>query len=126
MARKLKNPEHPKRYSGSYTICSYTQHIFFHPDYTVGSGISPDRQQTVARGLYRRWGIAPRPEDFFSVLRSLYTIVRHYTSLFFNINCHCNGSICILGTSLNDTFPIFKIVKTCCSNHTCLKLIPLF
>jgi hypothetical protein len=55
--------------------------VFFHPDYTVGSGIGPDlltldsRTRTAcrfddpsARGLvrertYRRWGIAPRPED---------------------------------------------------------------
>ena len=36
--------------------------IFFHPDYTVGTGIEPV-QRGCARGLYRRWGIAPRPED---------------------------------------------------------------
>ena len=45
------------------------QHIFFHPDFapvsvrvTVGSGVAPN-QRLSARGLYRRWGIAPRPED---------------------------------------------------------------
>ena len=36
--------------------------IFFHPDCTVGSGITPD-QRLHARGLYRRWGFTPRPED---------------------------------------------------------------
>ncbi|CEJ49379.1 hypothetical protein XAB3213_730016 [Xanthomonas citri pv. bilvae] len=57
--------------------------VFFHPDYTVGSGIGPDLLTLRSRGLalirstleckrsrarmlahaYRRWGIAPRPED---------------------------------------------------------------
>ncbi|QNM62859.1 hypothetical protein XHV734_4150 [Xanthomonas hortorum pv. vitians] len=57
--------------------------VFFHPDYTVGPGIAPDlltlrfksfawirvtpvRKRSRARTLahaYRRWGIAPRPED---------------------------------------------------------------
>jgi len=41
-------------------------HTFFHPDYTVGPGVSPDRarraasvtgQPAAARGLYRRSGI---------------------------------------------------------------------
>lgn len=36
--------------------------IFFHPDYTVGIGITPIRRLRV-RGLYRRWGISPRPEN---------------------------------------------------------------
>jgi len=30
---------------------------FFHPDYTVGTGISPVRATFEARGLYRRLGI---------------------------------------------------------------------
>ena len=39
-------------------------HIFFHPDYTVGPGVSPgQRAFRPGRGLYRQWGIAPRPED---------------------------------------------------------------
>jgi hypothetical protein len=43
--------------------------IFSHPDYTVGFGIAPNPAPKEARGLrsqwlhYRRWGIAPRPED---------------------------------------------------------------
>jgi len=46
-------------------------HIFFHPDYTVGLGFSPSLLTLLAQALagsahcrpYRRWGIAPRPED---------------------------------------------------------------
>jgi len=46
--------------------------VFFHPDYTVGSGIGPDlltfpeKREALAGSClrtYRRWGIAPRPED---------------------------------------------------------------
>jgi hypothetical protein len=37
--------------------------IFFHPDYTVGPGITPGQLRKAARGLYRRSGIAPCPED---------------------------------------------------------------
>jgi len=38
--------------------------IFFHPDYTVGTGISPvPANVLLARGLYRRSGISPCPED---------------------------------------------------------------
>ena len=36
--------------------------IFFHPDFTVGFGFSPN-QRLRARGLYRRSGISPCPED---------------------------------------------------------------
>lgn len=39
--------------------------IFFHPDYTVGPGVAPGQPQKVGRGLYRQWGIAPRPETNF-------------------------------------------------------------
>ena len=38
--------------------------IFFHPDYTVGFGITPNRA-FYARGLYRQSGISPCPEDTF-------------------------------------------------------------
>ena len=46
--------------------------IFFHPDYTVGFGITPksaiiNRSRTCRfTPHYRRWGITPRPEDLFS------------------------------------------------------------
>jgi len=39
--------------------------VLFHPDYTVGPGITPDHAiKQTARGLYRRWGLAPRPENY--------------------------------------------------------------
>jgi len=38
------------------------QHIFFHPDYTVGFGVTPNLRSR-ARGLYRQSGISPCPED---------------------------------------------------------------
>lgn len=42
---------------------------FFHPDFTVGFGITPNHAK-IARGLYHRYGIAPIPEEkiFISVL----------------------------------------------------------
>ncbi len=60
------------RYRPRFAMCR-----FFHPDFTVGSGVSPDHASVTgtrvsretsgrrpsARGLYRRWGITPRPED---------------------------------------------------------------
>ena len=52
--------------------------IFFHPDYTVGPGVPPGQRTPKApgRGLYRQWGLAPRPEDkgFSCVLRVLYDV----------------------------------------------------
>ena len=49
-------------------------HFFFsHPDYTVGTGISPVRLQKAVHGLYRRSGIC--------VIRS--TLPRRIPSLFF-------------------------------------------
>ena len=47
---------------------------FFHPDYTVGFGIAPN-QQFPARGLYHRWGLAPRPEEC-SIVRFYYMQLR--------------------------------------------------
>jgi hypothetical protein len=41
--------------------------FFSHPDYTVGTGIHDLRVTgsftNGGRGLYRRWGLAPRPEE---------------------------------------------------------------
>ena len=47
--------------------------VLFHPDYTVGPGITPDlltpgiaSEALAGFGIspvYRRWGIAPRPEN---------------------------------------------------------------
>lgn len=51
-------------------------HFFFsHPDYTVGTGISPVRLQKAVHGLYRRSGIC--------VIRS--TLPRRIPSLFFTV-----------------------------------------
>jgi len=36
--------------------------ILFHPDYTVGFGISPNLPKRLA-DYHRRWGITPRPEN---------------------------------------------------------------
>lgn len=36
------------------------------PDYTVGFGVSPN-QHFRTRGLYRRSGISPCPEDIFDI-----------------------------------------------------------
>jgi hypothetical protein len=47
-------------------------HAFSHPDYTVGTGITPVHAALAARGLYRRWGISPRPEDKYAVVLALY------------------------------------------------------
>ena len=50
--------------------------IFFHPDYTVGFGISPNHALR-ARGLYRRSGISPCPEDCFLI--QFFSIIILYT-----------------------------------------------
>ena len=47
-------------------------HAFSHPDYTVGTGIAPVPAAHAARGLYRRWGITPRPEDKYAVVFDSY------------------------------------------------------
>ena len=66
---------------------------FFHPDYTVGSGVSPDRgncslsesltarlAQTIPRGLYRRSGIglnlSPHPAPKVANRHSRYSMTR--------------------------------------------------
>src|SRR3989344_9517902 len=46
---------------------------FFHPDCTVGTGISPVRVFLQTRGLYRRLGLTPNPEGTCLV----YTILSH-------------------------------------------------
>ena len=45
----------------------YLRFLFFHPDYTVGFGIAPNHAPC-ARGLYRRSGITPCPEDIVILL----------------------------------------------------------
>lgn len=44
-------------------------HIFFHPDFNRWSRSftgSANMGHTFGRGLYRQWGITPRPEDILS------------------------------------------------------------
>ena len=37
---------------------------FFHPDFTVGFGISPNQRVSPLADFDRRYGISPIPEDF--------------------------------------------------------------
>jgi hypothetical protein len=44
----------------SHALPNREAHTFFHPDYTVGPGVSPDHASlTDTRGLYHRSGIVP-------------------------------------------------------------------
>ncbi len=44
--------------------------VFSHPDYTVGFGIAPNQPHAAGRGLYRREGITPCPEEPIHLLIS--------------------------------------------------------
>jgi len=48
-----------------FYIIKYVSYlILFHPDFTVGLGVSPSQPYFhMGRGLYRRSGISPCPED---------------------------------------------------------------
>lgn len=61
---KSKIPRYFK-YRGYVCTINIAQ-FFSHPDFTVGSGISPDQlpNRLAGRGLYRRLGITPDPEEF--------------------------------------------------------------
>jgi hypothetical protein len=63
-------------------ITTATLTILFHPDYTVGFGITPNlltlQDKTYKRSrafclkqIYRRWGVSPRPEDADKVIVSV-------------------------------------------------------
>ncbi len=46
------------------------------------------RNYTASRGLYRRWGITPRPEDIYSVvLNLLYTLFQKMQALLAKNKC---------------------------------------
>ena len=51
---------------------------FFHPDFTVGTGIAPVPAYDTLADCHRRWGIAPRPEDtvqfFYSISCSMFLV----------------------------------------------------
>ena len=52
--------------------------IFSHPDFTVGTGITPVQLiSPLARGLYHRSGITPCPEDFYFIN----LIIKHYQKI---------------------------------------------
>jgi len=65
----IRHIHHPGDFvSGSSSASPfYLRFLFFHPDYTVGFGIAPNHAPC-ARGLYRRSGIAPCPEDIVILL----------------------------------------------------------
>lgn len=63
----LINRKAPELSSGA--LIPISAHLFSHPDFTVGTGIlfsqeSPVQPPKAGRGLYRRLGIKPYPEDF--------------------------------------------------------------
>lgn len=74
-----KNPD-TKKYRGHKICLLPITQLFSHPDCTVGSGISPDQpvlKITPGRGLYRRLGLSPDPEEFlfstvFIICHSIY------------------------------------------------------
>ncbi len=51
--------------------------VFSHPDYTVGFGITPNQPHAAGRGLYRREGITPCPEEPIHLLFSFKTITNN-------------------------------------------------
>lgn len=51
--------------------------------FTVGTGITPIQLlQTAGRGLYRQWGITPRPEEspylFFLIITLLFSVYKKF------------------------------------------------
>jgi hypothetical protein len=45
------------------TLCPHWL-FFYHPDFTVGLGISPNRHLSVFADYHCRYGIAPIPEEY--------------------------------------------------------------
>lgn len=67
--------------------------FFSHPDFTVGFGIAPN-QLLLARGLYRRSGITPCPEELYLLS---YVYVSYYNALFVGFQVFFEiGFLCIL------------------------------
>ena len=73
-AEKYKTPfSRKQRKKGETNLIGVCRCRFFHPDYTVGFGISPNQRPANAErsraaqpnAAHRRWGIAPRPETDF-------------------------------------------------------------
>lgn len=89
-ALKIKNGY--SKISGDFTaikITAFYYVIFSHPDCTVGFGITPNHAFRLA-GLplqeYRRWGIAPRPEE------SLFYLLFYISIFFFKMQVSFNNS----------------------------------
>lgn len=78
----IKNPPENSRGKSAYHAQALPS-LFYHPDYTVGSGITPDHALH-ARGLYRRWGISPRPEDTFQLFILYFLIHMIASSIVFH------------------------------------------
>ncbi len=55
----------------------------FHPDYTVGFGISPN--QLSLADSYRRSGISPCPESIFKTSESINDEIKKYNSVTYKI-----------------------------------------
>ena len=87
-------------------------HIFSHPDFTVGAGISPARLLRV-RGLYHRYGISPFPKDklCYSILR---TPQKYFCGVLYMLNNYSNSNnyARILATTPDPTvLPPSRIAK---------------
>ena len=108
-ALKIKNGY--SKISGDSTAIKITVFdyvIFSHPDCTVGFGITPNHAFRLA-GLplqeYRRWGIAPRPEE------SLFYLL-FYISIFFMNPIHPELLSLIIAYNVlhvTDPFPAYLI-----------------
>jgi len=72
---KTPLPRQKRRNKGETNLKWLCRRRFFHPDYTVGFGISPNQHpadagwsRAVQRlAAHRRWGISPRPETDFII-----------------------------------------------------------
>lgn len=100
-------------------------YVFSHPDYTVGSGITPDRASAPmalsARGLYRRLGIMhPVPAGAFTLpqrLISIYSLIRFFLPVN-HTGCHAlrhrpanpAGTVRLHMQALDRSFHIFRTV----------------
>ena len=82
-------------------------YIFFHPDYTVGSGISPDQRKLV--DFNHRWGLAPRLEDSCYFVLLLYAAFLSLSTVFLRQSGK-NSKLTIIkiGKRLPKASPVFK------------------
>ena len=75
--------------------------IFFHPDSTVGPGVSPDHAKRLA-DFYRRSGITPCPEDIWIIAlhiafdKSLIQVYTEFNYLIWRILCPQEKPLAVL------------------------------